>query len=149
VTAYERTGFRDESISRRHREWGIDCPAVDVDLMLIEYDKGIPAALVDYKERHSSVPLVSQSANMKALGGLFNVNGQQLPFIVCYYDRETWAFKAHPMNARAVDIMCTDKPLELTENEWVKWLYFIRGRVVDSTIAASRQHIQWNERHTA
>jgi len=34
MTAHERTGFRDEALSRRHREWGINCPAVDVDWLL-------------------------------------------------------------------------------------------------------------------
>lgn len=36
----ERTGWRDENLSRRHREWGFHCPAVDLGFLLIEYDTG-------------------------------------------------------------------------------------------------------------
>ena len=144
MTVHERTGFRDEAISRRHREWGINCPVVDVDLSFIEYDLSIPAAFVDYKERHSSVPLSDQASNLRALGGLYNEHGQQLPFFVCYYDSETWAFKAHPMNARAIDIVCGTEPMKLTELEWVKLLHFIRGRVVEASVVASRLNIPWS-----
>ena len=30
----ERTHWRDEALSERHRLWGYDCPAVDVDFLL-------------------------------------------------------------------------------------------------------------------
>ena len=31
----ERTGWRDEKLSQRHRMWGWDCPAVDIDFLLL------------------------------------------------------------------------------------------------------------------
>ena len=45
----ERNGWRDEAISLRHRLWGWDCPCVDIDFLLIEFDKSLPVALVEYK----------------------------------------------------------------------------------------------------
>ena len=44
----ERTGWRDEALSKRHRDWGWDCPAIDIDFLMIEYDKGKSVALVEY-----------------------------------------------------------------------------------------------------
>jgi hypothetical protein len=38
--------WRDEAISQRHRLWGFNCPAVDIDFLMIEYDQGKPAACV-------------------------------------------------------------------------------------------------------
>ena len=32
----ERTGWRDEEISRRHRLWGVSCAATDIDFLLVE-----------------------------------------------------------------------------------------------------------------
>ncbi len=32
----ERTGWRDEKISQRHREWGYNCPAVDLDFEVVD-----------------------------------------------------------------------------------------------------------------
>jgi hypothetical protein len=42
----ERSGWRDLELSGRHRRWGWDCPAVDLDFLFLEYDKGKAVALV-------------------------------------------------------------------------------------------------------
>lgn len=39
AVAEERNGWRDERISKRHRQWGRDCPAVDIDFLMLEYDR--------------------------------------------------------------------------------------------------------------
>ena len=49
----ERSGWRDEWISKRHRLWGFDCPAVDIDFLMLEYDRSVPCALIEYKEQHA------------------------------------------------------------------------------------------------
>jgi hypothetical protein len=41
----ERTRWRDEALSARHRKWGFHCPAVDLDLILCEYDTAHVAAI--------------------------------------------------------------------------------------------------------
>jgi hypothetical protein len=45
----ERTGWRDQEISERHRLWGASCPVVDLDFLLTEIHVGEPMALVEYK----------------------------------------------------------------------------------------------------
>jgi hypothetical protein len=45
----ERTEWRDLELSKRHREWGLNCPAVDIDFLMVEYYYGKPVALIDYK----------------------------------------------------------------------------------------------------
>lgn len=40
MTAQERTGWRDEEISARHRIWGVNCPAVDLDFLMGVGDDG-------------------------------------------------------------------------------------------------------------
>lgn len=49
MKAGERTGWRDQEISRRHRRWGFHCMATDVDFLLVEHHVGMPIALVEYK----------------------------------------------------------------------------------------------------
>jgi hypothetical protein len=66
----ERTGWRDnrldilniglgisskwdEAISRRHRLWGNDLPAVDFDLILIEYFEQQAKAIIEYKTENA------------------------------------------------------------------------------------------------
>lgn len=51
----ERTGWRDIELSKRHRCWGWNCPAIDLDLVLLEYDRGKAVAIVEYK--HERTPL--------------------------------------------------------------------------------------------
>lgn len=42
MSLMERTGWRDERLSRRHREWGFDCPMVDCDFIAVEFDHKEP-----------------------------------------------------------------------------------------------------------
>jgi len=149
MTAHERTGFRDEALSRRHREWGYDCPATDVDLLLLEYDRGLPAAVIDYKHRSSQVALAEQTPNLSALGSLYDRDGKQLPFFVVYYDPDTWAFKFYPMNEQA-RWRCGDSPgpFVCDERGWVSWLHYLRGRIADEKTLSTRNTIQWEEGKT-
>ena len=50
----ERTGWRDLRLSQRHRRWGWDCPAVDLDFLFLEYDRGKAVALVEYKHEQAA-----------------------------------------------------------------------------------------------
>jgi hypothetical protein len=73
MSASERTGWRDESVSRRHRKWGFDCPATDLDFMLLEYNHGAPVAVVDYKHYKKSDPLGDMDENaIKAMSKLYD-----------------------------------------------------------------------------
>ncbi len=93
----ERSGWRDEAISRRHREWGFDVPAVDVDFLLCEYDRATPRALIDYKHERAA-PTEMTSANMTALRRLAEDRDYELPaFVVRYTDDLAW-YTVVPVN---------------------------------------------------
>ena len=49
----ERSGWRDEGISRRHRLWGVSCSATDIDFLLVEYIYNTPKAIIEYKNEHA------------------------------------------------------------------------------------------------
>lgn len=130
MSAEERSNWRDEEISARHRTWGFNVPAVDADFVLVEYDRATPAAIVDYKHRQRS-EWTGDRANLAALGKLYGPDGNQLPFIVAQYDPDTWCFMAHPINA-AGTASCDQHGLPygtvVNEDTWVGYLYALRGR---------------------
>jgi hypothetical protein len=125
MTAHERTGWRDQEISNRHRVWGFNCPSVDLDFVMVEYNFGAPVAVVDYKHHLSSIPVGPSHPTMKALGSLYGANGEQLPFFVAYYWPETWAFRVKPFNDSAREILSTEC-CDMCEREWVQLLYALR-----------------------
>ena len=49
LSNFERTNWRDQEISKRHRLWGDDLYAVDVDFCMVEYYSRRGVLLVDYK----------------------------------------------------------------------------------------------------
>ena len=122
--APERSGWRDERISRRHRErYGFDCPGVDIDFLLVEYDTGRPCAIVDYK--HEQVDSLNVNhPNMRALACLGDMAG--LPAFACgYADDFSWYWPV-PLNDEAR--RACPHAGRMTEKEWVSTLYRIRGR---------------------
>ena len=118
----ERTGWRDENLSRRHRRWGWDCPAVDLDFLFLEYDKGKASALVEYKNEHAS----DQWACHPTYQAMIDLgNRANVPVLACRYkdDFSTWIVT--PLNEQAKKFV----PQRITVNErgWVNLLYGIRG----------------------
>jgi len=90
----ERTGWRDDRrLNDRHRQWGWDCPAVDIDKLFIEYDTAEPVALVEYKHEYAEIAH-STDASISAL--IKVGNRSQLPvFGVRYADDFSWFRVAH------------------------------------------------------
>ena len=120
----ERTGWRDESLSRRHRDWGYDCPAVDLDFVLIEYDRRCACALVDYKHQCCKSP--PTSASLAAIGDL--ANRANIPAFACWYGDDFSWFWPVPLNEQARQWVCQPNGRELSEHQWVEMLYAIRSR---------------------
>ncbi len=118
----ERTGWRDEGLSRRHRMWGWDCPAADLDFLFMEYDRGKAAAIVEYKNEHAA-PQRAIHPTYQAMIDLGNRAG--LPVFACRYSDDFTVWKAVPLNGKAREFL--PKRKALTEQEWVKLLYSIRG----------------------
>lgn len=124
-TRQERTGWRDASLSARHREWGFNCPAVDLDFLMVEYNIGKPVGLIEYKHHLARSPNI-QHATYRALAELANVS--QLPFLIAFYWPDIWAFRTHPVNAIALNWFAHGELI--TEYEFVRRLYRMRRRVL-------------------
>lgn len=123
----ERTGRRDLRLSLRHRLCGFDCPAVDIDL-LVEFDGGRAAAIVEYKNENAPEVALSES-NIKALIDLGNRAG--IPVIGTRYAKDFAWWKTTPLNDFAIQKLNTDKTsLPISEKTWVSILYRLRGRQI-------------------
>lgn len=123
-TRQERTGWRDESISNRHRQWGFNCPAVDLDFLVVEYNFGKPVALIEYKNYRARKPALDH-ATYRALSALADgYTENPLPFIVAFYWPDIWAFKITPVNQSA-KLSFADGEM-LTEYDFVRRLYRLR-----------------------
>lgn len=149
MTAHERTNWRDQRISARHREWGQDCPAVDLDFLMCEYNHGLPVALVDYK--HDCVGDVSVGhPTMKALTALANGYGRgPLPFFIAFYDPDEWWFRIKPMNAAAEKAYAPADRM-LSERRYVRSLYVLRNATITAEVMrvlSTRKDVVPNENY--
>lgn len=126
----ERTGWRDEALSQRHRLWGWDCPAVDIDFLMLEFNLGIPVALVEYKQLNARMPDLTHPS-YRAMALLAN-RPPAIPFFISFYDNQKWWFRVTPVNAAAKQIF---KPNQLmTEREYVTNLYTMRNKVISQMV---------------
>jgi len=113
-------------LSDRHRDfWGDDCPAVDADFLLVEYNHGTPVAVVDYKHCAADLSLTN-GRNYEALGGLYGHGGGQLPLFIARYWPGTWAFKVLGKNDSTRYILCGEGWMSFTEQQYVRMLYRLR-----------------------
>lgn len=123
----ERTGWRDEAISARHREWGFNCPAVDLDFFVAEYNLGKPVALIEYKHFRARPPVL-EHATYRAIIDLANNHRRgPLPFVIAFYWPEVWAFKTTPVNDAARRHFIDDI---YSERDFVRVLYRMRRIVL-------------------
>jgi len=125
----ERTGWRDLKLSERHRHWGWDCPAVDVDYLFLEYDRGKAVALVEYKHEFAKTQYTSHPT-YQALIDLGNRAG--LPVFAARYSDDFSTWKTVPLNEPAKKWL--PERAIMTEAEWVKFLYHIRGYEVPQQV---------------
>lgn len=139
-------------LSRRHRKWGDDCPAVDLDFLLCEYNHGISVAIVDYK--HHKADLAKTTAKtFTTLSELYGPNGNQLPFFIARYWPDNWSFRLKAVNPAAVDTLVrigrrggpADLPewLPLSEQAYVRTLYLMRKEAL--TLGDERTIDQLND----
>lgn len=127
----ERSGWRDEAISARHRQWGYDCPMVDIDFLAVEYNRREPAALVDYKACRP-FPINFYEANYAVLASA--ANGMRVPFMVVFYSPNYWWFYVVPGNDRAHRFY--GGPCWMSERDYVTGLYRLRGLPVPDAVQA-------------
>lgn len=123
----ERSGWRDEGISRRHRAYGTLCYAVDMDFVLVEYtarnNKIKVAAIVEYKNEQAA-PQYESQANVQAIKWL--ADKAQVPFIACRYTNDFKIMKLAALNDCAL-LYIPERRKEVSEIEYVRLLYRMRG----------------------
>lgn len=142
----ERSGWRDEQLSRQHRTWGRDLTATNADAIysrettieegessvFVEIqNKNEPVLITDYKRMERK----SVDWNSSALGCLQVIaNRCQCAVTVVFYGYDPyWWFAVVPGNTIAALIYT--KFAYLSEFEYVATLYQLRGLVMPSHIA--------------
>lgn len=125
----ERTGWRDQALSSRHRLWGYNCPMDDIDFLVCEYDQCKVVALVEYKNQHAK-PHFMSNPNIQALIDLANC--AQRPFFVVRYADDLSLFRVVPINHIAK--RSTAEAVVMSELEYVTFLYELRGRNIPQSI---------------
>jgi len=118
----ERSGWRDLDLSQRHRKWGWDCPAVDLDFLFLEYDKGKAVAIVEYKHERAA----PQYASHPTYQAMIDLGTRaHIPVFVCRYKSDFSEWLAVPLNEFAYERLPERRTM--TEREWVTFLYELRG----------------------
>jgi hypothetical protein len=119
----ERSGWRDESISARHRLWGFDCPAVDIDFLVSEFNAGLAVAIVEYKHFRARIPDANHPA-IRAFRDLTDNRINPLPFLIVRYWPGDWAFQVAQLNPVAEQNFSLDEMM--SELDFVMRLYKLR-----------------------
>lgn len=118
----ERSGWRDLSLSDRHRKWGYDCPAVDIDFLMVEFNQGRPAALVEYKHQRAMIPNLN-SPTYRALQVM--ADAANVPMLLVFYNNGPWWFRVTPVNDIARKSYSPNQIM--SEREYVVSLYKLRN----------------------
>ena len=132
MSMQERTGWRDEGLSRLHRTWDIDLPAADLDFILMEYDHCNPVAIIEYKNEHAA-PQSKGNPNNKALANLGEM--AHLPVFGVRYSDDYMMFWVAALNGRAA-IALRGPRASMTQSAYVRFLYELRGKQAPEEIIA-------------
>jgi len=124
-TRLEQTGWRDEWISKRHRTWGYDLPATDIDFILLEYSNQEPVALIEYKTVGSMRYLGTEKAirdhrPVSTLAAMAN-----LPAFIVAYDTKNIAFYVKSTN-HAAERITEYNWLMMNETSFIDFLRDLR-----------------------
>ena len=138
----ESTGWRDQWISQRHRAWGWDCAATDIDGIgtqdvlkadtFLEYFHYQPVALFEYKTYGSLEQLGMDKVKRdhEPVKRLATMAG--LPSFIVGYDAVAVQFQVHPTNEHAENFSVGEWRFggiarTMTEVQYVGLLYRLRG----------------------
>jgi hypothetical protein len=124
----EKHAYRDEDISRRHRMWGFNCPAADLDFVMVEYNIGKPVALVEYKYYLHKITDFNHPTYRAIRCLADEYKSGPLPFIVSLYSRDDWSFRVYCVNEAAEKHFCSGE--HLSELEYVQRLYRMRRQAL-------------------
>lgn len=118
----EITGWRDLALNDEHRKWGWNCPAVDLDHLFLEYDKGIPVAVMEYKRETAPLQYLTDPT-YRAIIEL--TKRGCIPFFVVRYAKDFSWWKVRQANEFAEKILPEIKIF--TRKEWIQWMHQLRG----------------------
>jgi len=139
MSRHERTGWRDSALSERHRMYGMNCPALDIDFVMLEFDKEQASAIVEYKNEHAA-PQYPSHPSYRALVDLGDKSG--LPVFAVRYATDFSWWRVVPLNDEARKYV--PEKMEVNEVEWVRILYLTRGRELPENVAdAIRKGDYW------
>jgi hypothetical protein len=122
----ERTGWRDNAISLRHRQWGFNCPATDLDFLMCEFNYSKPVALIEYKHKNADLCNMLHPTRNALCALCDGYKDGPLPCFVAVYCNEDWWFKIIPLNDAARKIYSTTDRCFLTEKRFVASLHWLR-----------------------
>lgn len=126
----ERTGWRDAALSERHGHWGFNCPAVDLDFVMVEYNRGKPCAIVEYKHKDAE-PVDPGHPSYRALVDLADGHRDgPIACIIARYDPDSWSFVVTPLNDKARKHYAHCLGQTLTEKRFVRSLYLLRKKIL-------------------
>lgn len=120
--------YRDTWLSDRHRLWGFNCPAADVDFLLLEFNNERPVALIDYKESHHQEDYADSRSSRNALKLL--ADNSKIPFLIVKYVTGGGTFQVLPQNEIGAVMCASNRTVlnpQLTEVQYVDFLYWLRG----------------------
>ncbi len=104
---------------------------MELDLLFLEYDRGKAVALVEYKHERAA-PQYASHPTYQAMIDCGNRAGLPV-FAVRYADDFSW-WRVVPLNALAR--RWVPRRVDLTEHDWVRLLYRIRGyKLPDSVLS--------------
>jgi hypothetical protein len=124
----ERTGWRCEEISARHRAWGYNCPAVDLDFLVAEYNYGKPVALVEYKHERAAPPSLDHPTYQTLVCLADKYSDGPLPAFIARYCPRLWWFQVTALNKAARDYYGEFEGQTLSEQQFVRSLYLLRKK---------------------
>lgn len=132
----ERTGWRDQAISTKHRDWGLSAEAYDLDFLLIECKRAVPVALIEYKHKMAR-PCKKTDPQYRALIELSN--RADLPAFNVRYEifpnSHDCLYSITPLNVFASN---HNPPKgEVNELEYMKFLHGLRGTSIPADAMTS------------
>jgi hypothetical protein len=112
--------------------WGFNCPCVDLDFVVAEYNHGLPVALIEYKDKHARAPDTGHPT-YQALRALADGYGcGPLPFFIATYCSDLWWFRVLPMNEAAQRHYAHCVGERLSEQRFVRSLHLLRKSVLSN-----------------
>jgi hypothetical protein len=110
---------------------------VDLDFPVVEYDSGSPAALVELKHIIAK-PVDMQHPTIRAITKLADMAG--IPFLIARYNPSRWTYEVTPGNSYARQYVFDVSGL--SEEQYVRLLYSIRGRDVPQQILRNLSRVR-------